>query len=179
MLALVNYRIKVTLKDTRYMVGHMLAYDKHMNLVLSDCEEFRLVKRKKSKEADDHDDEDGPLEMKRTLGLVILRGEAVVSISVEGPPPIVTEDKVGNMIAGPGRGAPAGRGMGMGMMPQGGVPPPMMRGAPMPFRGGPMPPPGMGRGYPPGPPGFSGPPPGFPGGPPPGFSMPPPGYGPQ
>lgn len=30
--------------DGRALVGQMLAYDKHMNLVLNECEEFRTVK---------------------------------------------------------------------------------------------------------------------------------------
>jgi small nuclear ribonucleoprotein B and B' len=46
MLALVNYRLKVTINDGRYLIGQMLAYDKHMNLVLAECEEFRLVRKK-------------------------------------------------------------------------------------------------------------------------------------
>jgi len=46
MLQLVNYRLRVTLTDSRALTGQMLAYDKHMNLVLADCEEFRTLKKK-------------------------------------------------------------------------------------------------------------------------------------
>ncbi|CAG7847896.1 SubName: Full=Related to small nuclear ribonucleoprotein associated protein b {ECO:0000313/EMBL:CCA74526.1} [Serendipita indica DSM 11827] len=161
MLSLVLWRIRVTLNDNRQLVGQMLAFDRHMNLVLADCEEFRRVKQKKKSA----DDEAVPSqELKRSLGLVILRGEMIVSLSVEGPPPQVDEDKkTGALLPGPGRGGPAGRGMGM-MPPIGGLPP------------------GMGRGMPFGPPGM----PGLPGAPPPGFrppgamgfppGMPPPGF---
>ncbi|GJJ11273.1 hypothetical protein Clacol_005505 [Clathrus columnatus] len=146
MLSLINWRLKVTLNDGRYLTGHMLAFDRHMNLVLADCEEFRRVRpKKKAGEAE----AGPPQDMKRTLGLVILRGEAVVSLSVEGPPPII--------LPGPGRGLPAGRGI--GMMP------PALAGRPMPYG-----PPGM-PGMPP--PGFR--PPGMPPGMP--FPPPPPGFG--
>ena len=90
MLSLINWRLKVTLNDGRALTGQMLAFDRHMNLVLADCEEFRRVRAKKKA------GEEGPApeqEIKRTLGLVILRGEAVVSLSVEGPPPVQDEDK--------------------------------------------------------------------------------------
>jgi small nuclear ribonucleoprotein B and B' len=90
MLALVNWRLKVTLNDGRALTGQMLAFDRHMNLVLAECEEFRRVRPKKKP----GETEAGPMqEMKRTLGLVILRGETVVSISVEGPPPEKDDDK--------------------------------------------------------------------------------------
>ena len=89
MLSLINWRLKITLNDGRALVGQMLAFDKHMNLVLADCEEFRRVRPKKKP----GESEAGPeQEIKRTLGLVILRGEVVVSLSVEGPP-VVDEDK--------------------------------------------------------------------------------------
>ena len=90
MLGLINWRLKVTINDGRAFVGQMLAFDRHMNLVLAECEEFRRVRpKKKPGEA-----EAGPVqEMKRTLGLVILRGETVVSLSVEGPPPAGDDDK--------------------------------------------------------------------------------------
>ena len=90
MQSLINWRLKITLNDGRALVGQMLAFDRHMNLVIVDCEEFRRVRSKKKAE-------DGEpaiaQEQKRTLGLVIIRGEVVVSISVEGPPPIPDEDK--------------------------------------------------------------------------------------
>lgn len=157
MLSLINWRLKVTINDGRTLTGQMLAFDRHMNLVLADCEEFRRVRPKKKPGEETAPEQ----EMKRALGLVILRGETVVSLSVEGPPPVVDEEKKNVLPIGPGRGMPAGRGM--GMMP------PM--GPPMPF-----PPPGM-SGPPPGfrPPGF---PPGMPFPPPPGFPGPPPGFQP-
>ena len=89
MLSLINWRLKVTINDGRALTGQMLAFDRHMNLVLADCEEFRRVRPKKKAGEETAPEQ----EMKRTLGLVILRGETVVSISVEGPPPVVDEDK--------------------------------------------------------------------------------------
>lgn len=74
MMQLVNCRLRLTLQDGRTMVGQLLAYDKHMNLVLADCEEFRLPRRSSSPE------------MRRTLGLIMLRGEHIVSLCPEGVP---------------------------------------------------------------------------------------------
>jgi small nuclear ribonucleoprotein (snRNP)-like protein len=96
MLSLINWRLKVTLNDGRQLVGQMLAYDKHMNLVLAECEEFRHVRAKTRAEDTGERPEQ---EIKRTLGLVILRGEIVVSLSVEGPPPVQDEDSK-NMVSG-------------------------------------------------------------------------------
>jgi small nuclear ribonucleoprotein B and B' len=90
MLGLINWRMKITINDGRAFVGQMLAFDRHMNLVLADCEEFRRTRPKKKQ---GETETPAMQEMKRTLGLVILRGETVVSLSVEGPPPVVDEDK--------------------------------------------------------------------------------------
>ena len=190
MLAYINYRMRITIVDGRQIVGRFMAFDRHMNLVLSDAEEFRKLPPKKGLTEEDR-------AVRRVLGFILLRGEEVVSMTVEGPPP--QEDKRARAQAapaGPGSGRAAGRGMpgmvgapapglmgpiaGLGgpsaasMRPQFSAPP---AGAPG-FRPG-MPPPGMPPpGFRPGmpPPGM--PPPGFrPGMPPPG--MPPPGFRPR
>jgi len=204
MLQWINYRMRITIQDNRTLIGKFMAFDKHMNLIIGDCEEFRKITPKGKSKGEEREE-------KRPLGLVLVRGECVVSLSVEGQPQgedtRFKEGGVPVVAAGPGRGIPSGRGiavppistapMGLGgpvrgvggpgpqsMQPQsrGGIqappvvyPPPMGRGPP-PVRGPPM---GMPpRGMPPGM-GRGPPPPGPPGmmpirGPPPGPGMMPP-----
>ena len=75
MQSYVNNRLRVKLDDGRDMLGTLLAFDRHTNMVLADAEQHRYVKGTP------------PKTERRALGLVLLRGESVVSISVEAPPP--------------------------------------------------------------------------------------------
>jgi small nuclear ribonucleoprotein B and B' len=52
-----------------------------MNMVLGDAEEYRRVKAKKGAGLSEEREE------RRSLGLIILRGDSVVSLTIEGPPP--------------------------------------------------------------------------------------------
>lgn len=157
MLNFINYRMRVTIADSRTLVGTFLAFDKHMNLVLADTEEYRKIKHKKGSISEEREE-------KRTLGLVLLRGEMVVSLSVDGPPP--PEDDLRAVLGGPGIARAAGRGLSAAPL---GVPPMGLAG-PVRGIGGPgaaamQPPMPFGRGAPPG---------GMPMPPPPGTFMPPP-----
>jgi small nuclear ribonucleoprotein B and B' len=159
-----------------------LAFDKHLNLVLVDSEEYRSVRSKaKNGSAGSSSSSSSRAAIveerveKRTLGLIILRGENVVSVAVEGPPPPnmkAASKSVGGESGGvvPGVARGAGRGamppqqqppsfgvgagapMGLGAAPVHGVG--MMGGMSMPPPPGPPPPPMMmmGRGMPPPPP---------------------------
>lgn len=188
MLQYINYRMRVTINDGRVIIGKFMAFDKHMNLIIGDAEEFRRIAAKgKVKEE---------REEKRTLGLVLVRGECVISLSVEGTAPI--DDNKMRMApvlpGGPGLGRAAGRAMlapsamavpgaplGLGAAPVRGVggpapgvmQPGLGRGMPPGMMPPGMMPPGMGRAMPPGmaPPGMGVPPPGM-GVPPPGMMMP-------
>jgi len=170
MMQYINYRMRVTMLDTRQLVGRFMAFDKHMNLVLGDCEEFRYLPPKKGTTEDQREE-------RRVLGLVLLRGEEIISLQVEGPPPS-GDMKPRNQVApaGPGAGKAAGRGLPVaapGQAPAGLAGPAFGVGGPAPGMMQPRPQisaPGVA--YPAGPrPGM--PPPGMP---PPG--MPPPGMGP-
>jgi len=136
-----------------------------MNLVLADTEEFRRVRRKAAKSGSGST---APSliesEEKRTLGLTIVRGTNIISLSVDGPPPADPSARLGTsapggpgtapatMAAGPGVSRPAGRGVPIGLTgPAAGVggPGPVGFGGAFPpagFGG----PPGFGRGGPPG-----------------------------
>lgn len=153
----VEHRLRVTLHDGRNIIGTFLAFDKHLNLVLSEAEEFRTLRKGGAALLEERTE-------KRNLGLVLIRGENVVSLAVEGPPPPSVSGKAsapppGGMARG--RGASMGRGgpggpppggmapMGLGTAPVHGVGAPGMMPPPPPPGGGGMPPPGMGRGMPP------------------------------
>lgn len=94
----------------RVLVGTFLAFDKYLNLVLSSCEENRTTTTTENGSTTE-------TEQRRSLGLVILRGENVVSVTVEGPAPVEKKARVaknvGGVVAGMGRGA-AAPAMGLG-----------------------------------------------------------------
>lgn len=109
----INYRVRITLNDGRMLVGTFMAFDRHMNVVLSDCEEFRRVKVSVAGKKDQTEER----EAKRGLGLIMIRGETIVSFTAEAPPPVVARQAQQSKLA---KGQAAGRGVApMGQAPLG------------------------------------------------------------
>lgn len=116
MQQMLRHRVRLTLNDSRCVSGQLLAFDVHLNLVLADAEETRLVKRKRSsrtRDAAKEEEEDeyaAPAQERRTLGLTVVRGEYIVSTTIEGPPPTDPRDRLAKAQPGPGSGRAIGRG---------------------------------------------------------------------
>jgi small nuclear ribonucleoprotein B and B' len=129
-----------------------------MNLVLADTEEFRRTRRK-GKAAPGATQQITETEERRAIGLTIIRGATVISVSVDGPPPADPAARLGAATGGPSTAATLAAGPGVAR--------PAVRGVPIGLAGPAAGVGGPGPGF--GPPGaFGGPPgnfgpPGFPG----------------
>ncbi|RCI15547.1 hypothetical protein L249_3395 [Ophiocordyceps polyrhachis-furcata BCC 54312] len=185
---MINWRMRVILNDGRQMTGQMCAFDKHMNLVLADTEEFRRVRRRQTRTPAPGAEPVTQVvetEEKRTLGLIIVRGAHVVSVSAESPPPADPSARLGRNVAGgitstlsagPGVAKPAGRGAPPSSLAVSSRSSSRSRTSSADSEQGPAA--GVGSGAPPGFPAFPGQPPFGRGGPPPGYPgvWPPPGF---
>ena len=103
----IDHRVRVTIGDRRMMVGTFIAFDKHLNVVLAETEEFRVIRAQKQGEPD--------REIKRPLGLIIIRGDNIISISAEKAPHMYAEKKPELVTLGPGKSMPIVRPGSMGV----------------------------------------------------------------
>jgi small nuclear ribonucleoprotein B and B' len=95
-----NWRVSVTLNDARVLVGTLMAVDKHVNVVLHNCEEYRRYKVKGKPEGK---------ELKRLLGFVVVRGQTIVYVNPEemGKDELVEPAKARKVKAQASKAAPA------------------------------------------------------------------------
>lgn len=68
-MSYINKVLSITTDDGRELTGKLIVFDRHMNVVLSDVVEVRIVGQAKAKSS-----------VERKLGLVLLRGEHIVSL---------------------------------------------------------------------------------------------------
>ncbi|CCH60285.1 hypothetical protein TBLA_0C04890 [Henningerozyma blattae CBS 6284] len=82
---LINYKIRVITIDDKVYIGELLSFDNHMNLILNNCIEQRIPKTQLPKLKDLKSKDSIRIE-KRTLGLIILRGDQILTTMVEDKP---------------------------------------------------------------------------------------------
>jgi len=117
-----NWRVSVILTDGRVFVGVLMAVDRHVNLVLSNTEEYRKYKVKGKPEGK---------ELKRMLGFIVLRGAGVLYVQPEaqGKEELVETDKPKKAKATP-KAAPGATGTGPAEAVPGMLPPGLLPGLP-------------------------------------------------
>ncbi|QLL33028.1 hypothetical protein HG536_0D05490 [Torulaspora globosa] len=90
---LVGYRLRIISQDGRVYIGELMAFDKHMNVVLKNCTEERVPRTQIDKLRRDLTDTAVKVE-KRVLGLTILRGEQILSTVVEDKPALTKKERL-------------------------------------------------------------------------------------
>jgi small nuclear ribonucleoprotein (snRNP)-like protein len=65
-----NAKVKVVLKNYKIIRGYFVAYDKYMNLILNNAEEYQKKKETKTWEC-------------RKIGVCIIRGDMIIFITKE------------------------------------------------------------------------------------------------
>ncbi|QLQ80081.1 hypothetical protein HG537_0D00810 [Torulaspora globosa] len=90
---LVGYRLRIITQDGRVYIGELMAFDKHMNVVLKNCMEERVPRTQIDKLRKDLTDTGVKVE-KRVLGLTILRGEQILSTVVEDKPVLTKRERL-------------------------------------------------------------------------------------
>merc|ERR1712226_453823 len=76
----VGYLVRVTIKDGRYFIGRLLAFDQYMNLCMAETMEHRVINTVKKGE-NRHTSQI----IKREMGLMLMRGHEIVLFAIEGP----------------------------------------------------------------------------------------------
>ncbi|SCU86606.1 LAMI_0D02850g1_1 [Lachancea mirantina] len=95
---LIHYRIRAITVDGRAFVGELMAFDAHMNLVLAECVEHRIPEAqmqdlKRQNGSKEKKEAYSPRLETRPLGLVVLRGEQVLTTVVESAPAMTKKQR--------------------------------------------------------------------------------------
>lgn len=91
---LLHFRIRAVTNDGKAFVGELMAFDAHMNLVLAECVEHRIpATQMESLKSKSKDQGSQPRIETRTLGLVVLRGDQVLTTMVESHPTMTKKER--------------------------------------------------------------------------------------